>query len=609
MFQSDASQRARFQPTFGAQVISEGRTRFVLWAPSAHAVELEVEGRPRMVMAEAGNGCFSIEASCSHGARYHYRVFKDDDQAGTRIPDPASRAQAGDIDGPSLVIDPQHYVWRNTAWQGRPWHETVLYEVHIGTLGGFDGVRQRLPYLVELGVTAIELMPVSEFPGARNWGYDGVLPYAVEASYGSPDDMKALIDEAHELGLMVFLDVVYNHFGPEGNYLAHYANAFFRDDLVTPWGPSIDFRQPMVRQYFIDNALMWLEEYRLDGLRFDAVHAISERDFLIEMAEEIRARSAPQRHLHLVLENEGNSASLINPRQYSAQWDDDWHNVIHVLLTGEHEGYYADFVEDATSRLACCLSEGFIYQGQQSRHGHSRGEPSGHLPPTAFVAFLQNHDQIGNRALGERLSVLADPEALEAATLLLLLSPMVPLLFMGEEWGSRRPFLFFTEHKDDLAEAVREGRRSEFADFSAFRDARTREQIPDPNARQTFEGSIPDFEARETPPHDACLERYRTLLALRHREIVPRLEGAVALGAEVLGEKAVVARWRMNDDSQLAIALNLSDEPVATSGFGVGQHLYETREGVAVAAQSGRLAPRCAAAWLQHNPGEEEMSV
>ena len=613
MLEKPRLQQQAFQPTFGAQVVGEGLTRFVLWAPGARRVAVEVEGLPSVTMDKSDDGCATAEVACGHGARYRYRIFneKDDENAeqGSLVPDPAARAQAGDIDGPSVVIDPSHYRWKNTDWQGRPWHETVLYELHVGTLGGFQGVRQHLPYLAELGITAIELMPVSEFPGARNWGYDGVLPYAVEASYGSPDDMKALIDEAHAYGLMVFLDVVYNHFGPDGNYLANYAGAFFREDLVTPWGPSIDFRQPMVRRYFIDNALMWLEEYHLDGLRFDAVHAISEQDFLVELAETIRTQIAPERHIHLVLENEGNTASLLNQQQFTAQWNDDWHNVLHVLMTGEQEGYYSDFVDNATPRLARCLSEGFIFQGHTSRHGHSRGEPSAHLPPTAFVAFLQNHDQTGNRALGERLNVLTDADSLAAAEVLLLLSPMIPLLFMGEEWGATQPFLFFTEHNENLAQAVREGRRAEFADFSAFIDEKSRERIPDPNALTTFEASIPDFAAREKPPFAACLARYRTLLALRHQHIVPRLAGTEALGANVLGDKAVLARWRMKDGTQLVIALNLGQQPAATPGLGVGQLLYETSDGVAKAAESGRMPPRTAAAWLRHNPGDEEVSA
>lgn len=596
----------RFQPFFGAQVVEEGVTQFTLWAPTARRVDVEVEGLSTVTMSPT-DGCLTAKIACGHGARYRYRIFHENDERGSLVPDPAARAQAGDIDGPSVVIDPSHYQWKNADWQGRPWHETVLYELHAGALGGFNGVRQHLPYLADLGVTAIELMPVSEFPGARNWGYDGVLPYAVEASYGTPDDMKALIDEAHSLGLMVFLDVVYNHFGPDGNYLANYAGTFFREELVTPWGPSIDFRQPMVRRYFIDNALMWLEEYRLDGLRFDAVHAISEQDFLVEMAEAIRTRIAPDRHVHLVLENEGNTASLLNQQQFTAQWNDDWHNVLHVLLTGEQEGYYSDFVDNATPRLARCLSEGFIFQGEHSRHGHARGEPSAHLPPTAFVAFLQNHDQIGNRAFGERLSLLTDAETLAAAQVLLLLSPMIPLLFMGEEWGSTQPFLFFTEHNEELAQAVREGRRAEFADFSAFLDEKSRERIPDPNALATFKASLPDFAVRESAPYGEYLERYRKLLMLRHQHIVPRLTGASALGAQAIGDKAVLARWRMNDEAHLVIALNLGKHPAATSGLGVGQLLYETAEGVAKTAQSGRLAPRAAAAWLCHNPGGEEI--
>ena len=611
-FQITSSPQKGFQPAFGAHVIEPHRTQFRLWAPGARRVDVEVEGLHSATMTPDDDGCVAAELACGHGDRYRYRIFAGDDELGSLVPDPAARAQAGDIDGPSVVIDPNHYQWKNADWQGRPWHETVLYELHVGTLGGFNGVRQHLPYLAELGITAIELMPVSEFPGARNWGYDGVLPYAVEASYGSPDDMKALIDEAHSYGLMVFLDVVYNHFGPDGNYLANYAGPFFREDIVTPWGPSIDFRQPMVRRYFIDNALMWLTEYRLDGLRFDAVHAISEQDFLVELAETVRARLDPARHVHLVLENEGNTASLLTPQHFNAQWNDDWHNVMHVLLTGEQEGYYSDFVDDATPRLARCLSEGFIFQGQLSRHGHARGEPSAHLPPTAFVAFLQNHDQTGNRALGERLSVLTDAESRAAAEVLLLLSPMIPLLFMGEEWGSKQPFLFFTEHNHELAQAVREGRRAEFADFSAFLDETARERIPDPNALTTFEASIPDFAARETAPFATCLARYRTLLALRHQYIVPRLQGAKALGAKVLGDevlddKAVLARWRMNDDTHLVIALNLGQQPVTTPGLGVGQLLYETADGAARAAESGRLPPRAAVAWIQHNPGAEEI--
>lgn len=595
-----------FTTCFGAQVLAENHTRFTLWAPSAAKVYLEIEGRSPQPMTRTEEGIFEFETDCGHGTLYHYRVCSTPEDPGIQVPDPAARAQEGDIQGPSRVVDPARYRWKNPEWQGRPWIETVVYELHVGTLGGFEGVRQHLRYLADLGVTAIELMPVAEFPGGRNWGYDGVLPYAVEASYGGPEQMKALIDEAHGHGLMVFLDVVYNHFGPDGNYLASYAKDFFREDLVTPWGASIDFRQNPVRRYFIDNALMWLLEYRIDGLRFDAVHAISERDFLVEMAEEIRRQVPAERHVHLVLENEANAASLLDADHYTAQWNDDGHNVLHVLLTGEQEGYYSDFVDDATNKLVRCLGEGFIYQGQQSRHGHARGEPSGALPPHAFVLFLQNHDQIGNRALGERLGLLTDPDSLTAATVLLLLSPMVPLFFMGDEWGSRRPFLFFTEHRDELAEAVREGRRAEFADFAAFHNEAQRRQIPDPNAVETFESSVPDFDARDESVNRGWLNLYRALLELRHKEIVPRLEGAVALGAKALGDGAVLARWRLGDRTELSIALNLGESEVplpAEDRIAEEYCLYASRSDAATEAQSGTLPSRTALAWLDTQPG------
>lgn len=599
----------RFQYGFGAQVLGPQWTSFSLWAPSANRVDLEVEGLKPLAMAHAGEGRFIGEARCDHGARYRYRVYLDDAPEGISVPDPAARAQAGGIDGPSLVIDPYQHPWRHAGWRGRPWHETVLYELHLGALGGLAGARELLPYLAELGVTAVELMPVAAFPGKRNWGYDGVLPYAVDETYGDPDALKAFIDDAHGLGLMVFLDVVYNHFGPDGNYLPLYAKTFFRHDRETPWGPAIDFRHPMVRRFFIENALMWIDEYRLDGLRLDAVHAIGERDFLIELAETLHSHLDSQRHLHLVLENEHNDAQLIGPGRFTAQWNDDWHNVMHVLLTGEREGYYSDFTDDTIHKLVRCLSEGFIYQGDTTRSGTPRGTPSGHLPPQAFVAFLQNHDQVGNRALGERLSRLVEPPALEAATLLLLLSPMVPLLFMGEEWASRQPFLFFTDHRDELAEAVREGRRAEFAAFSTFSDPASREAIPDPNDAATFEASRPDLEARDTPPHADWLGFVRHLLKIRHAEVVPRLDGAKPLSAEALGESAFVARWLMNDDTQLVIAVNLSEQPIATCAFGIGRCLYETRAGVAVATESGNLPACCAAAWLRPGPGDEELSA
>ena len=309
-------------------------------------------------MTRSAEGWFESEARCGAGARYRYRLAD-----GLAVPDPAARAQADDVHGPSLVVDPGAYRWQHPGWRGRPWHETVLYELHAGLLGGFAGVQAALPGLAALGVTAVELMPVNAFPGTRNWGYDGVLPFAPARSYGTPDELKALVDAAHGLGLMIFLDVVYNHFGPDGNYLAAYAPGFFRDDIATPWGGAIDFRRPEVRRFFTENALYWLLEYRFDGLRFDAVHAISEADWLDEMAAEVRATVEPGRHAHLVLEHEGNASEHLR-RGFDAQWNDDAHHVLHVLLTGERDGYYADYAVGAGRQAGALPGPGFRLSGR-----------------------------------------------------------------------------------------------------------------------------------------------------------------------------------------------------------------------------------------------------
>lgn len=577
----------------GPELLDDGTTRFRLWAPDAQSVSLIVVGAQTLPMTAAQDGWYSIEAPYGAGTLYRFLIDNE-----LHVPDPASRAQAGDVHAPSLVVDTHNnYLWRNTGWLGRPWHETVLYETHVGLYGGFAAMEAHLAGLAELGVTAIELMPIAEFPGDRNWGYDGVLPYAPEAAYGSPEELKHLIDTAHGLGLMVFLDVVYNHFGPDGNYLGRYAKHFFRHDQQTPWGDGIDFRRREVRDFFIDNTLMWLMDYRFDGLRFDAVHAIPDRSFLTELAERVHATVEPGRHVHLVLENEDNRSSLLT-QGFTAQWNDDGHNVLHALLTDESQGYYADYHQDSTTKLARFLGEGFIYQGQNNRRGESRGEPSAHLPPTSFVLFLQNHDQTGNRAFGDRLVTLADADALRAATAVLLLSPMVPLLFMGEERGSRQPFLFFTSHHGELADAVREGRRNEFAEFSEFADEATRERIPDPNAVSTFEDSRPDFNACEKSDHAEWHALYRQLLRIRHAEIVPRLPGAAFLGCDVLGEAAVLARWQLGDGCQLRLELNLGEQaaPLPASSS-AAQLLFASRE--ANPDMQDQLPPRMAKLYLE----------
>ncbi len=577
----------------GPVLLDDSRTRFRLWAPNARSVSLVIAGGDTLPMQHDDNGWYSLEAEA--GAGTHYSFLIDDELT---VPDPASRAQSADVHDASVLVDPNSYQWRNRDWRGRPWPETVLYELHVGALGGYAEVENRLQALADLGITAIELMPLAEFPGERNWGYDGVLLYAPEASYGTPDQLKHLIDTAHGLGLMVFIDVVYNHFGPDGNYLHRYAKHFFRHDQQTPWGDAIDFRRREVRDFFIDNALMWLMDYRFDGLRMDAVHAIPDRTFLTELADRVRAETEPGRHVHLVLENEDNRASLLS-QGFTAQWNDDGHNVLHALLTDERQGYYADYHQDSTSKLVRFLGEGFVYQGHENRRGESRGEPSGHLSPTAFVLFLQNHDQTGNRAFGDRLINLTDADALKAATTVLLLSPMIPLLFMGEEWGAREPFLFFTSHHGELADAVREGRRGEFAEFSEFADEQTRERIPDPNAVDTFEASKPDFGKREHPEHAEWLSLYQRLLDIRHREIVPRLEGARFLGAQALAEAAVLARWQLGDGSELRLELNLGDVDLEVAPPSAGARLLHASRDTDAEFGMDMLPARTAKMYLE----------
>ena len=567
-----ARNSSRSDEAVGSILRPDGTALFRLWSPSVESVTLVIDD-DEVLMHPTGEGWREATHAAHAGSTYCFKL-----PDGLCVPDPTSRAQAGDVSGRSVVTDPHSYTWRNNAWTGRPWHEAVIYELHAGLMGGFNGIRRELPHLHALGVTVVEIMPISDFPGERNWGYDGVLPYAPDHSYGTPDELKAMIDEAHGLGLSVVLDVVYNHFGPDGNFLHAYAKSFFRDDIKTPWGASIDFRRSQVRHFFTDNALYWLNEFRFDGLRFDAVHAITHHSFLDDLAAEIRNGVAPGRHISLVLEHEGNAAHLLEKGKFDAQWADDFHHCVHVLLTGESEGYYEDF-QDATRLLARCLAEGFAYQGETSPHlGKSRGEPSGHLASTAFVVCLQNHDQIGNRAMGERLSTLAEPGHLRAATALLLLSPFVPLIFMGEEWSTDRPFLFFTSHNDDLAKLVRAGRRDEFKHFAAFENPSRRDSIPDPNAPSTYEAS----RIERTDPAMETL--YRELLTLRREHVVPGIPGARSAGVEVRQPGALTARWTLGTGDTLTIDVNLGTQSVPLQE--AGEILFST-----VAAGTVELPP------------------
>jgi maltooligosyltrehalose trehalohydrolase len=563
-------QRSHDMP-FGATLDADG-ARFSLWAPTASKVELLAEGVPREMAAEGA--WFRLDVpGMRAGTLYSYRI---DDQLD--VPDPASRFQPDGVAGPSMLVDPCAYRWRDDEWQGRPWTEAVLYEVHVGTAtpeGSFAALADKLEYLRDLGVTALELMPLAACAGNRNWGYDGVLHYAPNHAYGRPDDLKALVDKAHRLGLMVLLDVVYNHFGPSGNFLHAYAKSFFTERHQTLWGAGINFdgeASPAVRDYFVHNALYWLEEFHFDGLRFDAVHAIaddSERHIIAELAERIRAQ-LPGRHIHLLLENNANQARWLEtgedgaPRLHTAQWNDDIHHVWHRILTGEADGYYRDY-DDPVAGLGRGLAEGFVYQGELSAHdGVSRGEPSGHLPPWAFVNFLQNHDQIGNRAMGERLSTLTAPEKLALARAVLLLAPQIPMLFMGEEWNATAPFQYFVDFPDDpeLSEAVREGRRREFASFAGFGSGEAGSELPDPTAIETFERSRPDWAEPAREPHAAILGETKALLRLRQDLIVPLMKsGFLSADWQRPSAEALDVRWRFGGGT-LRLVANLGGQPL-----------------------------------------------
>jgi maltooligosyltrehalose trehalohydrolase len=528
---------------FGADVLPQGGVRFRFWAPGAKKVELEIAGRYLPLQGGREGWYEHLVAAAGPGTLYRYRI--DGELA---VPDPASRFQPRDVDGPSEVVAPADYRWSDHAWTGRPWSDAVIYELHVGTFtpeGTYAGAAKKLKQLVEVGVTAIELMPLADFAGKRNWGYDGVLPYAPDSAYGRPEDLKALIDAAHAAGLMVLLDVVYNHFGPKGNYLARYAPQFFTEKHNTPWGAAIDFTNPVVRQFFVHNVLYWLEEYWFDGLRFDAVHAIidpSPRHIL----EEIRGAVPPGKHL--VLENDANQARFIGPGKYTAQWNDDSHHAYHVLATGESDGYYVSYADAPAKHLARCLAEGYAYQGEVSPFSNEpRGEPSAHLPPSCFVDFLQNHDQIGNRAFGERLTQLSNERALKALSAIQLLAPAPPLLFMGEEWGCKQPFLFFCDFEGELGEAVRKGRREEFKRFASFKDS-----IPDPLAQSTFKQCVLDWTKRDA----TWLAHYKKLLHLRARAIAPRNFGSGKY--RMLGERAFEVRW----DGGLTLIANCGDQTV-----------------------------------------------
>ena len=536
----------------------EGGIRFRIWAPGVDALSLHLRGQDLPMERETDApeaGWFSLTTEAEDGDPYGFRL-----PDGRLVPDPAARAQVGDVHGLSRVDLPL-YDWKHPQ-PDRSWFEAVIYECHIGTFteeGTFRAAIDKLDHLADLGVTMLEILPVAQFAGDRGWGYDGVLLYAPHPAYGTPDDLRALVDAAHGKGLMVIMDVVYNHFGPDGNYLDAYAADFFDEARHTPWGAGIDYTETPVRRFFIDNALMWIDDYRMDGLRMDAIDHVrdpkSDMELLEELAREVHDRI--HHPVHLTTEDNRN-VTFLHERApdgsipiMAGEWNDDWHNAAHVVLTGETEGYYEGFAGAPVSMLAKSAAHGFSTSGAE---GH--GVDSAHLPPDAFIDFLQNHDQTGNRAAGDRLTTLADPELLAAMQAMLLLSPHVPMIFMGEEYGETRPFLFFADFEGELGAAVTRGRRKEFEHFRGF----TAEDVPDPIARQTFLASKLDWAASETEAGQATLARIRDLLATRAAKVVPLLPGTAANCGTILEapEGCVAVDWTLNG-ATLHLRANLSD--------------------------------------------------
>jgi maltooligosyltrehalose trehalohydrolase len=560
-----------WSPTLGALPDQDG-THFRVWAPTARNLEVVLESSGKSLgvpssqvsMTKAANGAFSVFVPRARaGDLYRYRI----DGQGT-YPDPVSRFQPEGVHGPSEIVNPRCFEWTDAAWKDIELDDVVIYELHVGTFtpaGTFAGVIDHLKELVDLGVTAIELMPIADFPGQRNWGYDGVDLFAPARCYGRPDDLRRLVNSAHGVGLAVFLDVVYNHLGPDGNYLGVYSPYYFSKHSPTLWGAALNLDGPhseMVRRFFIENALHWITEYHFDGLRLDATHALVDegpRHLLAELSAAVH-HSVSNRRVLLMAEDHRNLRTLLTTEEeggwgLDAAWADDFHHQMRRLLAGDHEGYYRDYT-GTTADLAETIRKGWFFCGQHSVHWNEpRGtDPSG-IPPRRFVYCLQNHDQIGNRALGDRLHHQIDLAAYRAATALLLCCPATPLVFMGQEWSASTPFLFFTDHQKSLGEKVTEGRREEFKNFSAFSDPVIRDRIPDPQAESTFQASKLIWEEKNREPHASIWRLYRTLLHLRRTE--PALRNADRADYEIaaLNESAILLIRRESSTMLIIVQL------------------------------------------------------
>ena len=561
-----ATVRHRVLP-FGAEIQAGGGVRFRLFAPAMSAIRLELAGREPVPMEpdeSNGHGWHTLQVEdAGPGTRYSF-LLPD----GMRVPDPVSRFQPEDIAGPSEVIDPKAYVWSDSGWMGRPWGEAVLYELHVGTFtpeGTLRAAAAKLDHLAGLGVTAIELMTLSDFAGRWNWGYDAVLWYAPDSAYGRPDDLKAFVEAAHAHGIMVILDVVYNHFGPEGNYLPVYFPQILSEGNKTAWGAALNFDgegSEQVRALVVENALYWIDEFHMDGLRLDATHAMidnSRRHILDELASQVKAL-AGERQVHLILENENNIARRLTRTKhgiaecYTAQWN---HDIDHLLGAG-FMGTQAERSADdkgETERLGKAIAEGFVIAAQENKAEYEAGC---HVPPNAFVSFLQSHDLVGNRILGERVTSLLPPEIVRALVSVALLLPQTPMLFMGEEWGATSPFPYFCDFHGDLGESVRNGRCEQIAKLPGVSPEEV-ENAPNPQAESTFRSAGLRWEEREQPQHAAWLALYTGLLRVRRERIVPLLTGLCERCGHfrVVGPGGLAIEWTLAGERRLRLDANL----------------------------------------------------
>ena len=575
-----------WEPTLGAIWSgSHQATRFRVWAPEATHVELVLERPAATTVSMDGqaDGQFTTtRQDAPPGTLYRYRV----DGRGP-FPDPASRYQPHGVHGPSQVIDPHDFTWSDADWPGEPRDGLVFYELHVGTFtpeGTFQAAAERLSWLAELGTTAVVLMPVSDFPGGRNWGYDGVAPFAPARCYGAPNDLRTFVDTAHRVGLAVHLDVVYNHLGPDGAYQGAFSRQYYSETHQSPWGQGINFDGPgsaHVRRYVLENALYWMHEYHMDGLRLDATHAIIDDNatpIVAEIAEVVRASDRNRPHPRVVIaEDHRNMAHMIRERGaggwgLDGVWSDDFHHEMRRALTGDGDGYFADF-DGSPGQIATTIRDGWFYRGQYSTYFEERrGTDPTDLPLARFVVFLQNHDQVGNRAYGERLHHDVTLAAYRAASALLLLAPETPLLFMGQEWAATSPFRYFTDHNEELGRAVTAGRRREFRRFARFADPEAAARIPDPQAVETFLASRLVWDEASREPHAGVLRLYQRLLALRRSE--PALRASVRSGRSDLAtvdDGAIIVRREASAARTVVTVVRLhgagmSRVPVSPSG-------------------------------------------